>query len=317
MLSQHTGTSSLQRQRSLQASISALAVLLGFSCIILCTSGRAQTAGAGALAGDITDSSGASVPDAQIRMTSETTGEMRTVSSAPNGSYLVALLLPGPYEVEVVQGGFKTAHFIHVRIFVAEIATLNVRLEIGAVSDRVTVEAATEQLQTESSTLGRVTEGERVRALPLVARNYSQIIALNPGVAAEVTDAGAIGPGFSGPPGPGLVSNGGTVMDNDFQMNGVGINDLQSGGQFTGGIAIPNPDTIQEFKVQTSQYDASFGRNAGANVDVITKSGTKDFHGALWEFFRNDALNANGFFRNKTKQPRPVLKQNQFGFAFG
>jgi hypothetical protein len=242
---------------------------------------------------------------------------MRTVSSAPNGSYLVALLLPGPYEVEVVQGGFKTARFIHVRIFVAEIATLNVRLEIGAVSDRVTVEAATEQLQTESSTLGRVTEGERVRALPLVARNYSQIIALNPGVAAEVTDAGAIGPGFSGPPGPGLVSNGGTVMDNNFQMNGVGINDLQSGGQFTGGIAIPNPDTIQEFKVQTSQYDASFGRNAGANVDLITKSGTKDFHGALWEFFRNDALNANGFFRNKTKQPRPVLKQNQFGFAFG
>ena len=106
-------------------------------------------------------------------------------------------------------------------------------------------------------------------------------------------------------------------MDNNFQMNGVGINDLQSGGQFTGGIAIPNPDTIQEFKVQTSQYDASFGRNAGANVDLITKSGTKDFHGGLWEFFRNDVLNANSFFRNKTSQPRPVLKENQFGFDLG
>ncbi|MEQ1354444.1 MAG: TonB-dependent receptor [Candidatus Acidiferrum sp.] len=106
-------------------------------------------------------------------------------------------------------------------------------------------------------------------------------------------------------------------MDNNFQMNGVGINDLQSGGQFTAGIAIPNPDTIQGFKVQTSQYDASFGRNAGANVDVITKSGTKDFHGALWEFFRNDALNANSFFRNKANQPRPLLKQNQFGFDLG
>jgi len=105
-------------------------------------------------------------------------------------------------------------------------------------------------------------------------------------------------------------------MDNNFQMNGVGINDLQSGGQFTGGIAIPNPDTIQEFKVQTSQYDASFGRNAGANVDVITNSGTKDFHGAVWEFFRNEALNANSFFRNTTNQPRPVLKQNQFGLTW-
>jgi hypothetical protein len=94
----------------------------------------------------------------------------------------VALLLPGLYEVAVAQTGFKTTHFTHVQIFVAETATLNARLEIGEVSERVTVVAATEQLQTESSTLGRVTEGERVRALPLVTRNYSQIIALNPGV---------------------------------------------------------------------------------------------------------------------------------------
>jgi len=100
-------------------------------------------------------------------------------------------------------------------------------------------------------------------------------------------------------------------------MNGVGINDLQSGAQFTGGIAIPNPDTIEEFKVQTSQYDASFGRNAGANVDVVTRSGTTDFHGGAWEFFRNDALDANTFFRNRTGQARPVLKQNQFGFDLG
>jgi len=317
MLSPHTRASSLQKPRSLQASISGLAVLIGLSCTILCTPGRTQTAGTGALVGNIKDPSGAAIVGAQVKATSETTGETRTVSSGTNGSFLVALLLPGLYQVEVAQSGFKAKQFTHVQIFVAETATLNVRLEIGAVSERVTVEAATEQLQTESSTLGRVTEGERVRALPLVTRNYSQIIALNPGVAAEVTDAGALGPGFSGPPGPGLVSNGGTIMDNNFQMNGVGINDLQSGGQFTGGIAIPNPDTIQEFKVQTSQYDASFGRNAGANVDVITKSGTKDFHGALWEFFRNDVLNANSFFRNKTSQPRPVLKENQFGFDLG
>ena len=126
-----------------------------------------------------------------------------------------------------------------------------------------------------------------------------------------------IGSGFSGPAGPGLVANGGTIVDNNFQMNGVGINDLQSGAQFTGGIAIPNPDTIEEFKVQTSQYDASFGRNAGANVDVVTRSGTTDFHGGAWEFFRNDALDANTFFRNRTGQARPVLKQNQFGFDLG
>ena len=317
MPSYHTDRSSHRKQWAHQTSIAALWVLLELSCTIFCPPAVRQTAGTGALGGVVSDPSGAAVMDAQIRATSDTRGEMRTVKSGTNGSYLVALLLPGLYEVEVAQSGFKTAHFLHVRIAVAETATLNVRLEIGAVSEQIIVQGGAEQLQTESSTLGRVTEGEQIRSLPLVTRNYSQIIALNPGVAAEVTDAGALGPGFSGPQGPGLVSNGGTIMDNNFQMNGVGINDLQSGGQFTGGIAIPNPDTIQEFKVQTSQYDASFGRNAGANVDVITNSGTKDFHGAVWEFFRNDALNANSFFRNTTNQPRPVLKQNQFGFDLG
>ena len=100
-------------------------------------------------------------------------------------------------------------------------------------------------------------------------------------------------------------------------MNGVSIIDMQAAGTLSGGIAIPNPDTIQEFKVQTSQYDASFGRNAGANVDVITKGGTNEFHGSLWEYFRNNDLNANTFFGNETGQPRPVLKQNQFGFTLG
>ena len=316
MPSYHTPRSSHRKQRALQTSIASLWVLLGLGCAISCPSARPQTAGTGALDGVVSDPSGAVLIDAQIKATSDARGESRTVKSGTNGSYLLALLLPGVYEVEVVQSGFKTAHFLDVRIAVAETATLNVRLEIGVVSEQITVQGGVEQLQTESSTLGRVTDGEQIRTLPLVTRNYSQIIALNPGVAAEVTDAGALGPGFSGPPGPGLVSNGGTIMDNNFQMNGVGINDLQSGGQFTGGIAIPT-DTIEEFKVQTGQYDASFGRNAGANVNVITNSGTKDFHGALWEFFRNDALNANSLFRNTTKQPRPVLKQNQFGFDLG
>lgn len=187
---------------------------------------------------------------------------------------------------------------------------------IGQLSERVVVEAFTEQLQTESITLGRVTSGEQVKDLPLVTRNYTQIVSLNPGVAAEVNDAGAIGRGNLGLGGVPISSNGGTQADNNVQMNGVGINDLQSSGFFSGGVAIPNPDTIQEFKVQTGQYDASYGRNAGANVNVITKGGTNDFHGAAWEFFRNEDLNAKTFFRNAVKQPRPVLKQKQFGFDF-
>lgn len=99
------------------------------------------------------------------------------------------------------------------------------------------------------------------------------------------------------------MSAGNWASDNNFQMNGVGVNDIQQSGYFSAGVAIPNPDTIQEFKVQTGQYDASYGRNAGANVDVVTKGGTNQYHGAAWEYFRNDALNANTFFLNSVGAP--------------
>jgi len=285
------------------------AVLQGGPCF-------AQTAGTGALSGTVLDQSGSVVVDAKIVVTSQT-GETRTVVSSARGAYLVSALLPGKYSVEVSKDGFKILSIREVNIIVTEVTPLDLRLEVGHAGETVIVEASAEQLQTESSTLGRVTSGAQVQDLPLVTRNYTQIIGLNPGVSAEVNDAGAIGRGNLGNGGVPAVSNGGTQSDNNVQMNGVGINDLQSSGYFSGGVAIPNPDTIAEFKVQTSQYDASYGRNAGANVDVITKGGTNEFHGAVWEFFRNDALNANTFFRNLANQPRPVLKQNQFGFDFG
>jgi len=164
-------------------------VLLLLLPLIAGTTGHAQTAGTGALTGNILDPSGAAVVGAQVKAMSETTEETRTVLSSENGSYFIPLLLPGLYAVEIVQSGFKTAHIEHVRVSVAETGALSVRLELGARSDQIIVQAETEGLQRESSTLGRVTEGEQVRALPLATRNYSQIIALNPGVSAEVTDA--------------------------------------------------------------------------------------------------------------------------------
>ena len=278
---------------------------------------RAQTASTGAVTGIVTDGTGGTMIGASLRVISQATGEVRTVLTGANGIYFVAALPPGPYTLNVSKDGFKTLTVASLQITVTETATLNLRLEVGAVAERVTVEANAEQLQTESSTLGRVTSGEQVLSLPLVTRNYTQIISLNPGVAADVNDAGALGRGAMGNGGAPIVSNGGTINDNNVQMNGAAINDLQSSGTFSGGVAIPNPDTIQEFKVQTGQYDASYGRNAGANVDLVTKGGGNELHGAAWEFLRNDALNANTFFRNATAQPKPALKQNQFGFDFG
>ena len=230
---------------------------------------------------------------------------------------MIPLLPPGDYTVSASSSGFKISSYPDVRVKITETQALNIELQVGAKGEQVVVTATAEQLQTESSSLGQVTDGITVRSLPLVTRNYTQIIGLNPGVNVEVTNAGALGRGPGGTTDAGMAVNGNTAADNNYQMNGVGINDLESSGGMSGGVAIPNPDTIVEFKVQTGQYDASYGRNAGASVDVVTKGGSNALHGSLWEFFRNDVLNANTYFRNLAGQSKPVLKQNQFGFVLG
>ncbi len=273
----------------------------------------AQTAGTGAISGTITDPSGAAVAGAAISAIDVTTGEKRPAVSSGNGTYLVPLLRPGTYRVEVSRSGFKLS-VTEVPVHVTETVTVNLQLAVGSPAETITVSANSELLKTEDSTLGNVVDQREVGSLPLVTRNYSQILGLSPGVSAETFNAGEIGRGGVDSQ---LVTAGSNYSDNNFQMNGVEINDAGGSGHYTGGVATPNPDTIQEFKVQTSQYDASFGRNAGANVNVVTKAGTNNWHGNLWEYFRNEALNANVFFRNQTGQPRPILRQNQFGFTAG
>jgi Carboxypeptidase regulatory-like domain/TonB dependent receptor/TonB-dependent Receptor Plug Domain len=293
------------------------ATLVALFLLALPAISAAQTAGTGALSGTVTDQSGSSVGGAQVKVTSEASGEVRTVTTSPTGYFVVPLLLPGTYHVEVSQTGFRSVSVAHIKITVTETNALTLRLEVGQIAETVVVEAQVAQLQTETSSLGRVTSSEQVESLPLAMRNFTQIIALNPGVSAEIANAGELGRGGGGNNQDPTVSAGNWASDNNFQMNGVGVNDIQQSGYFSAGVAIPNPDTIQEFKVQTGQYDASYGRNAGANVDVVTKGGTNQYHGAAWEYFRNDALNANTFFLNSVGAPRAELKQNQFGGDFG
>jgi hypothetical protein len=294
-----------------------LALVSGSLLLMLPAAAAAQTAGTGALTGTVTDSNGAVVSEVQIKVTSDATGEVRTAASQPSGAYVVPLLLPGTYTVEFVKSGFKTAVKTALEVIVTETARLDVQLEAGGVQEKVTITADAPLLQTESSALGRVTDRALVTNLPLVTRNYTQIVTLSPGIEANVVNATDLGRGSGGLSQGNFRANGASGADNNFQMNGVQINDLQASGTFSGGVAIPNPDSIQEFKVQTGLYDASYGRNAGANVNVVTRSGGNEFHGNVFEFFRNDALNANDFFRNRAGQPRGVLKQNQFGFTFG
>ena len=278
------------------------------------TAAHAQTAQTGALKGTVTDPTGSVVQAVAVKVTSKRTGQVRTTMSQSNGTYLVPLLPPGDYSVEISAKGFKSIAFQNVEIHVTETATLDTRLEVGGVAEVVTVQDMPELVQTTSSALGNVTDERMVENLPLVTRNYMQILGLSPGVSSEITDASSIGRGNVGLE---YSTSGSALNDNNFQMNGSQVNDLMGSGSFSGGIPVPNPDSIQEFKVQTGQYDASYGRNAGANVDVVTKSGTNSYHGSAWEYFRNTALNANNYFLKQQNQPRGVLDQNQFGGTLG
>ena len=279
---------------------------------------HAQTASTGALTGTVTDSSGAVIPGAKVAAINESTGEIRSVSSQRNGSYQAPFLPAGSYRVEVEKDGFKMAARPGVAVNVTAATRLDLQLEVGSASESVVVSAEPGLLETESPALGGLTDTRSATGLPLASRNFTQIMNLFPGIESEVNDATALGRSGGYVSGVNNASvNGTTMLDNDFRMNGIGVNDLQTSGSFSGGVPIPNPDSIQEFKVQTGLYDASYGRNAGAHVDVVTRSGSNDLHGNLFEFFRNETLNANAFFRNLNQQPRGVLRQNQFGGTLG
>jgi hypothetical protein len=294
-------------------------VLLAVISCLLPSPVQAQSSSTGAIAGTVTDPSGAVVPGARIKVTNQATGASRTTVSSSTGNYLLPLLPPGSYRLEAGKEGFKLSTYPGIAVNVTETEALNVRLQVGTASETVEVQGTAQLLQTESSALGHVTDQRMVENLPLVTRNYTQILGLSPGVSGEVNNSAAIGRGNASQSAAtsGYSVGGNATNDNNFQMNGAEVNDLSAQGNISGGVPVPNPDAIQEFKVQVGQYDASYGRNAGANVDVVTKSGTNHLHGDLWEYFRNTALNANDYFLKQNNQPRGVLNQNQFGFTLG
>jgi hypothetical protein len=282
----------------------------------------AQTAQTGALSGTVTDPSGAVISGATVTATNIGNGQARTVTTDSNGSYKISQLPPGNYSVKFSSAGFETVTVPSVTVNVTETAVFNQSLQVGGQTTQVTVEATAQAIQTENVTNGGVVSGEEITALPLVSRNYTQIINLSPGVVANAATASSIGNGTQD-----VSANGSTANQNNYSMNGSSIVNYVSGmaaqeGSFPG-IAIPNPDAIQEFKVQTSQYDASSGRNPGANVDVVTKTGTNQFHGAAWEFNRNNFFNANDYFYRRSEAAQGIantpqtLKQNTFGFTLG
>ena len=282
----------------------------------------AQTATTGALQGVVLDPSGASAAGATVAVVNQQTGRSDSVTADKEGRFGFFLLSPGNYELEASKADLELAPGDTITISVTETASLELRLRIRTVVGSVSVSSQPVASQTDNSTLGRVVNQNTIVGLPLVTRNFTQLASLSPGVATGVYNAGELGSGGTAlsqisKSNDGIFTHGARSYQNNFELDGLSVSDVQGSGAYSGGIPLPNPDSIQEFKIQTALYDAGFGRYGGSNISVITKSGGNQVHGSIFEFFRNNVLNANDFFLIRAGQPRPVLNQSQFGFTLG
>ena len=286
-------------------------------CALCALPMHGQTADTGAIAGTVSDASGALVPRAAVVIDSQGTGEKRDLSTDGEGNFSVQFLPPGNYDLTVRAAGFEPFMLNGVQVQITEVSRLKIQLALSGAKEQIAVSAAPPLLQTENATLGRVIDQETIVDLPLVDRNFTEILGLTAGTNTNIVDATQLGAGSQE-----IRANGARSGDNNFMLNGVDANSYSSNitevTPFGGaGIAIPAPDTIQEFKVQTSLYDAQYGRGAGANVDVETRSGTADLHGNAYYFGRNEALDANNFFANATGVPRGEFRRSQPGGTLG
>ena len=264
----------------------------------------------GAIVGVVRDPSGAVVAGAKVTVTDVERGQNFNTTTNDSGEYVASSLRVGRYVVEVEHTGFKKAQSSPVDISVQDRAAVNLTLQVGQNSETVVVTGAAPMLQTETSELGQVVDQRRVSNLPLNGRNFAQLALLSAGTAPSE-------PGARDEGGYGFSSNGARSLQNNFLLDGVDNNsnlpDLLNETNF---VIQPPVDALQEFKVQSNSYSAEFGRGNGAIINAVIKSGTNSLHGSLWEFLRNDKLDARNYFDDPS-QATPPYKQNQFGGTLG
>ncbi len=277
----------------------------------------AQTPGTGAISGVVFDPAHRVIAGADVRAVDLSTHSARTVRTGAEGDFRFALLPPGDYSITITAAGFAAGTISSVQVAAGEVRSLNATLSLETATTEVNVSANQQIADLESSTLGNLVDRRTIDSLPLANRNFTQILGLSPGVIVDLPNAAQPGSGTQN-----VASNGATPTTNNIQFNGVDANNLVENSAATAGtsevgVAIPAIDTIQEFRVQTANFDAAYGRGSGANVDLVSRGGANSFHGSTWEFARNTIFNANDFFSKLAGQKRPDLKQNQFGAALG
>ncbi len=271
----------------------------------------AQGGATGAISGTVQDVSGAVLANAQVEIINQDTGIMtRTVKTDASGAFTAPLLPVATYTVKVTASGFGEGTFKDIAVRITETTRLIAKLAPTKVMQTVEVQAEVQAVETTTATTGQAIEERTIRELPLATQNFQQLLTLSTGAQSELNASAQLGRGNAR-----VIVNGQREDNNNYLIEGISATDYNV-SQSTN-VPLPNPDVIEEFKVQTSLYDASQGRNSGGNVNAILKSGTMHFHGDLYEFFRNDVLNANEFFLNRANQPRPSVKQNIFGGSLG
>jgi len=273
---------------------------------------QAQTATTGQIVGVVTDPSGAVVASANVVLTSDA-GVRRQTETDGNGRYTFPLLDPGAYGLEVTLSGFASVKLEGVSVKITESSVVDVALKVASAPTTVSVTGESPLVQTESSARGTVIDETQVRDLPLPTRNFQQLLALTTGTSGSIQNSSDLGRGDAA-----VYVNGQRALSNSVVINGVDANSIGTGSMPN--LSVPSIDSLQEFIVQTSMYDASQGRNAGGIVAAITKSGTNRLHGDVYEFLRNTDLDANNFFlngENGVVTPRPTYQRNQFGGTLG
>ena len=263
------------------------------------------------LTGTVTDSSGAALAGATVTLHDKTKNTDVTAATDQAGFYSVPDLPVGTYSVTIKMAGFKAYLEDDVVLHVGDRRTLNAALSVGQLSETVEVAASLVPVETSTSAQDATIIGTQVRELQLNNRNFIQLVALQPGVSSTEPDQ----VGFGGISATLAVSvNGNRTSANNWTVDGSDIND--SGSNLTI-VNVPSVDALGEFTIERSTYDAQYGRSGGGQVNVVTKSGTSDFHGDAYEFDRNDKFAANSFLLNKSGTPRPPLRYNDFGYTFG
>ena len=290
--------------------------------LVLFTCGSLFAGVTASISGTVKDSTGSVVAGAKVTATHTETGIVSTQSTNTDGYYSFQALALGRYDIEVQQSGFKLYRQTGVVLDVNAALVVDVSLQVGQVNEKVEVASEALHAETSSSQMGEVIEGSRMTAVPLVNRGYTDLLALQPGVVSQASGmtgayAGAfISAGFALPKVSGDLNSGALSVNgqreaaNGFILNGVVVQETG----YSGAGAVPNLDSISEFRILTNNFDAEYGNYSGGQINVVTKSGTNQLHGNVFEFLRNTSLDAANYFENGK---RGVYHQNQFGGTFG